>query len=192
MPASEEERVSVYRQLHDTELWPPKRFGDYEIATNQKWEKVMNQKEETILKIKEIGWRWERWLEQVQIRTLPAFTHSGWKVVKMDESVHDKVSKVFTKEHVCEKDVDAFMKRVKPGVVEENSDMADTEVMVLLKKLWDAEKAKGLTEKRTIDCPSNFVNKEGSPGYIKGSVYVSKSTVSKIEQRPPAGVLAPL
>ena len=64
----------------------------------------MEAKERQILLIENRGWRWERWLEQVQIRTLPTFTRTGWSVVDMDEAVHSDVLKYFKKLHVCDDD----------------------------------------------------------------------------------------
>ena len=90
----------------------------------------------------------------------------------MDEPVHDTVVQYFTEEHVCEKSVESFIQKVQPNVRELHPEFSDEETRKEVLRLWNVEKAMGPTA-RTSDCPQNFVNKEGGPGYVKGKVHVS-------------------
>ena len=100
MPQDEGSRLEVWNKL--VKQWPPLKFGPNELLNPPGWSEHMLNKEKAIMTIENMGWRWERWLEQVQIRTLPNFTHSGWDVVKMDADVHRDVVKLFEENHMCE------------------------------------------------------------------------------------------
>lgn len=61
----------------------------------------MRTKEDDIMKLKNNQWKWDRWLEQVQIRTLQNWTQTGWEVVSIDQAVHSRVLQEFKQEHKC-------------------------------------------------------------------------------------------
>ena len=48
-------------------------------------------KEQALMDIEDRAWRTTRWLEQVQIRTIPQFTRRGYSVVDMPPAIHSKV-----------------------------------------------------------------------------------------------------
>jgi hypothetical protein len=57
----------------------------------------MYHKERRLMAIDDAEWRWERWLEQVQIRTLRNWTATGWGLSEMPEQTHNKVKAYFHK-----------------------------------------------------------------------------------------------
>eukprot|EP00936_MAST-01D_sp_MAST-1D-sp1_P000481 g481.t1 len=114
LPDGEEEREKVFRRIHGA--WPPRSkyyfFGMVKTrgmppgggviagaGDTDAWEAYMERKERAVAHVVDVGGRWERWLEQVQIRTVPAFTQKGWGLSHLPEKLHEDVLKAFRSEH---------------------------------------------------------------------------------------------
>ena len=100
-PLEERERKSEFERIHGA--WPPRTdaiaSGTDEPARAAAWSAYMARKEAAVAAIEDTQWRWERWLEIVQIRTVPAFTRTGWGLGDMPADVHADVLAHFRQEH---------------------------------------------------------------------------------------------
>lgn len=101
-PTSETERTSEFTRIHST--WPPRTDSIAAAAAAEPdraaaWSAYMAQKEDAVARIEDTQWRWERWLELVQIRTLPTFTKTGWGIGDMPADVHAAVLAHVRREH---------------------------------------------------------------------------------------------
>ena len=90
-PTGEPERKSEFERIHGA--WPPRTDAIAAAAVSEParaaaWSAYMARKEDAVAHIEDTQWRWERWLELVQIRTLPAFTSTGWGLGDMPADVH--------------------------------------------------------------------------------------------------------
>eukprot|EP00937_MAST-01D_sp_MAST-1D-sp2_P007166 g7166.t1 len=102
MPDSEDVRVSGFRDVYGT--WPPRvQLGEPSGPAPQRetagWRAYHRRKEAKLMQIDQNDWRWERWLEQVQIRTLTNFTETGWAMGRMPAEVHEQALAHFRREH---------------------------------------------------------------------------------------------
>ena len=100
-PHGEDERMSEFERIHGG--WPPRTdaiaFGADDPARAAAWNAYMARKERGVARLEDTQWRWERWLELVQIRTVPAFTRTGWGLGDMPADVHADVLAHFRQEH---------------------------------------------------------------------------------------------
>lgn len=101
---SETDRQMIFTKLHQS--WPPqyqypgeKNGVGMPMKATEAWNEYMRHKERRLMAIGEHKWRWERWLEQVQIRNLRNWTASGWALDEMPQPTHDKVLKHFQDNH---------------------------------------------------------------------------------------------
>jgi hypothetical protein len=95
MPESEDDRVESFVKIH--KQWPPTIAfpGGQPIKATPAWDAYMKNKEDKLMELTDHGWKWERWLEQVQIRNLKNFTATGWHVAKLNPELHSRVSAFF-------------------------------------------------------------------------------------------------
>lgn len=77
--------------------WPPNISlpGKLAMRETEGWRAYHVQKEAGIMGIPDTPWRWERWLEQVQIRQLVNFTERGWAMGSLSPDTHETVLKQF-------------------------------------------------------------------------------------------------
>jgi hypothetical protein len=96
---SEVDRQSIYKNIHST--WPPSYVypGKFPIKATKKWNEYHYHKERRLMAIEDPSWRWERWLEQVQIRNLRNWTDTGWALDDMTKKTHKKLLKYYQKNH---------------------------------------------------------------------------------------------
>lgn len=80
---TEEERVRLW---HEKNVWPPKWQED-----TPEYIEVMEQREREIMQIPGADERWENWMQYVQGRMLPRFTHQGFDVIKTPAHVQKKL-----------------------------------------------------------------------------------------------------
>ena len=128
LPDSEEEREKEFQRIHGawpprakyyfsgtssgaatTGVTPPDGSvsvgpgggagGGAGAGVGDAWEAYMGRKERAVARVADVGGRWERWLEQVQIRTVPAFTRTGWGLARLPDSLHQDVLSAFRSEH---------------------------------------------------------------------------------------------
>jgi len=96
-PDSENNRENVFLRVH--KKWPPDvRYpGHIPAKDTAAWTRYMRAKERNISLITERDWKWERWLEQAQIRILKNFTKNGWGIGHMPADIHRRVLKIYNK-----------------------------------------------------------------------------------------------
>jgi hypothetical protein len=89
------DRDAVFHNIH--KQWPPLRQypGNTPSQATEAWNEYHLHKERRLMAITDDGWRWERWLEQVQIRNLRNWTASGWDLTDMPAATHEKALKFY-------------------------------------------------------------------------------------------------
>lgn len=83
---TEEERVKLWHQAKN--VWPPNWQEESEGI-----KKLYDEREKEIMSMTGADERWENWLQFTQSRLVPKFTPMGFKLVKVPESVHARLSK---------------------------------------------------------------------------------------------------
>ena len=98
-PDSEDQRVAEFKRIYGS--WPSKIMlpGKKPQQETAGWTKYHEKKEESLMEISDMQWRWERWLEQVQIRNTVNFTETGWALGAMPRDVHNQVLNHFKVAH---------------------------------------------------------------------------------------------
>ena len=134
---TETERVELWHK--NVKYWPPRWHEHNESASYQA---VQQAREEEIMNIPGSNERWENWMQFVQGRMVPKFTPMGFKVVKTQAWIHEKlVNKVMKgverwDDLPLEDDVgDAIYGPISPKFVE--MDGLDWEVIEELKELHE-------------------------------------------------------
>ena len=98
-PDSEDRRIAEFERIYGS--WPPSITlpGKQKQRETTGWRAYHEKKEARLMDIEDMQWRWERWLEQVQIRNTVNYTETGWALGEMPRHVHNEVLNHFRVAH---------------------------------------------------------------------------------------------